>query len=371
MNWRDIKSPLAGGAEIFTFENAKRWIKAGHEVAWFASSFEGAKEEEIIEGIRIIRRGTEFTVHYQAFRHYQKLIKGKFDLVIDQINTVPFFTPLYVKEQKIVLIHQLSKNVWFYEIFFPLSLIGYIAEYFYLKIYRNTPILTVSESTKKDLLDLGFEKNIFIVPEGISFLPLPNVSEKEKDPTLIFVGRLRRSKRADHVVHALRILRERIPNLKLRIVGSRGRPRYKIKLDNLIRKFNLENHIIYHGFADEETKRRLIRTSHAVIVPSVREGWCLVVTEANALSTPAIGYNIPGLRDSIRDGETGLLTQKNNPQSLADAIYNLVTNEPLRMKLSKNALEWSREFSWDKSAEKISEAFKKIIPELTLYGNKT
>jgi glycosyltransferase involved in cell wall biosynthesis len=351
LSWRDIKSPFAGGAEIFTFENARRWVASGHEVTWFTSGFETNPKEESIEGVKIIRRGSETTVHYQAFRHYHKFFRGKFDLVIDEINTIPFFTPLYIKEKKVVLIFQLAREVWFHETFFPLSLIGFFAEYFYLRIYRNIPVITISESTKQDLLNLGFSKKIFVLPIGITFKPLEQVPQKEDNPTLIFVGRLRKSKRVHHIIKALRIVKKEIPNIRLRIVGRVSRPGYLRRLNCLTRKYGLQENIIFHGYVDEHTKKSLISRSQAIVVTSVREGWSLVVTEANILSTVAIGYNVPGLRDSIVHGQTGLLTLKNNPSALAQTILNFFKDPVLCNKLSNNALEWTKRFNWDEASK--------------------
>ncbi len=361
LSWRDIKSPFSGGAELFTYENAKRWVAFGHEVTWFSSDFGNCDKEEIIDGIKIIRRGTEITVHYQAFRHYNKFFKGKFDLVIDEINTIPFLTPLYVKEKKVALVFQLAREVWFYETVFPLSLIGFVAECLYLKLYRNTPVMTISGSTKQDLLNLGFREKISILPVGISFEPLEQAPQKELNPTLIFVGRLRRSKRIHHIIRALQIVRKQIPNIQLRIVGGGGKPRYMQKLNYLITKWNLQNNIIFYGYVDEQTKRDLVKRSHAIVVTSVREGWGMIVTEANALYTPAIGYNIHGLRDSIINGQTGLLTKKNNPQLLSEVIVTLLSDKNLYLKMRQNALNKAKEFSWDRSAKESLAVLNKAV----------
>ena len=363
LSWRDIKNPFAGGAEIFTYENAKRWVASGHEVTWFTSDFGDNPKEELIGGIQIIRRGSETSVHYHAFRHYNKFFKGKFDLVIDEINTIPFFTPLYIKEKKIALIFQLARGVWFYEAFFPLSLIGFIMEFLYLKFYRKTPVITISESTKEDLLNLGFSNKISILPIGISFKPLAQLSQKEPRPSLVYVGRLRKSKRVHHIIEALKIIKKAIPNIQLNVIGKGGRPHYIKKLHYLISKYDLQDNVNFYGYVDELTKHNLIKKAHALMVTSVREGWGLVVSEANALSTIAIGYNVHGLRDSIIDGQTGLLTAKNNPFVLAETVLNFFKDPLLCNRLSNKALQWSRRFSWETSAQDNLEALKRIISD--------
>ncbi len=220
-----------------------------------------------------------------------------------------------------------------------------------MKLYRNTPVITISESTKQDLLNLGFRETISILPVGISFKPLEQAPQKELNPTLIFVGRLRRSKRINHLIQALQVVRKQIPNIQLRIVGGGGKPRYEQKLNYLVRKWNLQNNITFYGYVDEQTKQDLIKQSHAIVVTSAREGWGIVVTEANALYTPGIGYNIAGIRDSIIDGQTGLLTKKNNPQLLSEVIVTLLSDKTLYLKLRQNALNKAKEFSWDRSAK--------------------
>lgn len=361
LSWRDTKSPFSGGAEVFTHENARRWVQAGHQVTWFASDYGNCPQKEVIDGIKIIRAGNEVTVRFKAYEYYRKYFRGKFDLVVDQINTLPFFTPLYVKEKKIVLIFQLAREVWFYETFFPWSLIGFILEFLYLKIYTRIPVITVSESTRQDLLDLGFSSKVSVVSVGISEKPLDEIAQKDVlNPTLVYLGRLRNSKRVHHIIEAIYLVKSNIPNIKLRIIGAAGKMKYVQKLKGLINKYGLEDNVVFHGFVDENKKRELLQKAHAIVIASVREGWGLVVSEANALSTIAIGYNVPGLRDSIIDGQTGLLTEENTPAALARQILFSINSQGLYNKLCQNALEFSKKLSWDTSASESLKALEGI-----------
>lgn len=203
--------------------------------------------------------------------------------------------------------------------------------------------MTVSESTKKDLTYLGF-KNISIIPEGINFKPLDKVAHKEKDPTLIFVGRLKKAKMPDHPLRAFEIIRNKIPNAKLWVVGDGY---FRKELQKLA-----GNGVEFFGAIPQEKKLDLMSRAHAILVPGVREGWGLVVTEANAMGTPAIGYNVPGLRDSIRDGKTGLLCEP-DPEAMAGKAIELLSNNALRERISRDALTWAGEFNWDRSAEEF------------------
>jgi glycosyltransferase involved in cell wall biosynthesis len=343
-NWRDIKNPDAGGAEVFTHEIAKRWVERGNEVTMFASAFAGCAKEEVVDGIRIIRDGGKYSVYWKAKEYYKKLFKGNFDIVVDEINTRPFLTPKFVNngEKVVALIHQLAREFWFYETGFPINYIGYyFLENRWLRNYINIPTITVSASTKKDLMTLGFNK-VSIVPEGINFKPIESLPEKENGPTFIFVGRLKKAKRPDHAIKAFKIIKEKLPLAKLWVVGDGY---YRKELEKLS-----GTSVEFFGIVKLDKKLELMSKAHAILVPGIREGWGLVVTEANAMGTPAVGYDVHGLRDSIRDGKTGLLCEP-NPEAMAEKAVELLLDDDQREKLSKNALVWAREFSWERSAE--------------------
>ena len=142
LNWRCPKNPRAGGAEVLTYEVAKRLVAGGHEVEWFSASFPGAEPEEDLDGIRVIRAGRQWTVHLYAFRRYFRQLRPSFDLVIDEVNTVPFFTPLWADVPVFMLIYQLAREVWWYESHFPISLFGFVLEPFYLRLYKRIPVFT-------------------------------------------------------------------------------------------------------------------------------------------------------------------------------------------------------------------------------------
>ena len=285
LNWRDIKNPRAGGAEVLTHEMAKGCVRAGHKVTFFAASFKGAKPEEILDGVNIIRAGNAITVYWQAFLYYRRRFKGNVDIIIDEINTMPFFSNLYAKEKVVCHINQLAREVWFYESVFPISLLGYILEPFFLKSYRSNDVITISESTKKDLINLGFkEDKIKTIPMGIDFKPLDALPKKEETPTLIYVGRLKKSKRVDHIIEAYKKAKNKAKNLNLWIVGN-GDSSYKKHLYSLAKG---EKGIkFFHNLSNEDKLKRMARV-HLIVVASVREGWGLIVTEANAMGTPAV-----------------------------------------------------------------------------------
>ncbi|MEM0301531.1 glycosyltransferase family 4 protein, partial [Saccharolobus sp.] len=254
-------------------------------------------------------------------------------------------------EKIIALIHQLAREYWFYEMPFPVSYFGYhFLENRWLRNYVNVPTVTVSESTRQDLLDLGF-KRVYIVPEGLNFVPLSGVPEKEDHPVIVYAGRLKRAKRPDHAVKAFKIVKQKIPEAELWIIGDGYLRKDLEKIsDNGVK--------LLHNLSNDD-RRKLIKKAWVLVNPSVREGFGLNVIEANALGVPCVAYDVGGLRDSIRNGETGLLVKPGDVQALAEGLLKVLTDEDLRGKLSESALEHSRNFSWDRTAEE----FMKVIEE--------
>lgn len=344
-NWKDIKNPAAGGAEVFTHEVAKRLTANGHEVTLFTSAFPNSEKEEVLDGVRIIRAGDKYTVYWKAKSYYENLFAREgYDVVIDEINTRPFFTPKFVKkgEKIIVLIHQLAREYWFYETPFPINVLGYyFLEEKWLKAYKEKTTITVSESTKKDLLSLGF-REVYVIPEGLSYEPLKKMPAKEPDPTIIYLGRLTRAKRPDHALKAFKLVLQEHPRAKLWFVGD-GYMRPKLE--------RLANpNVIFFGRQPRDKVSELLAKAWVFVHSGVREGFGLNVIEANAHWTPAVAYNVPGLRDSVRDGVTGFLVKQGDVRALAGAIIRMIEDEELRTKLSRNAAEYARNFNWDKSA---------------------
>lgn len=360
LNWRDIKNPDAGGAEIYTHEVSKRLVKNGNNVTIFCSLYPYAKSREVINNVEIIRQGKSWTVQLYAYKWYKKNSE-KFDLIIDQINTIPFFTPLYIKNKnKFAFFHQLCRNVWWYETIFPFNLIGYLLEPLYLKIYKNIPVITVSESTKRDLIKYGHKKeNISICPEGLNFQFLNKLPIKEKNPTIIFVGRLTSSKRPEDAILSFFLVSQKFPKANLWIIGQ-GKRTYKEKLMKLVKKFNLTEKVKFYGFVSQKKKLDLMKRAHILIVTSVKEGWGLIVTEAAACGTPSVVYNVDGLRDSVKNNKTGIICDVNSPGDLSNKVIKLLSNKEEYKRLQINAWQWSKEFSWDKTTYE----FERIIKSL-------
>ncbi len=355
--WRDLKNPLAGGAELINEEIAKRLVINGHHLTFIVSGFAGGMPEEVRDGYRIIRVGNRYTVYWHAYRYYKQNLTGLADLVIDEMNTIPFFCKYYVKERNILFSYQLCREIWFYQMPFPFSVIGYLLEPIYLRLLNDRQVITESDSTKKDLLRYGFQaEKISIITVGIKIKQLDNLSLSDKFPlpTLLSLGSIRGMKRTADQIKAFEIAKLQIPELQLKVAGSAG-DGYGRKVVRMIKESPYAKDIQYLGPVRDDVKMDLMRKSHAIMVTSVKEGWGLIVTEANSQGTPAIVYDVDGLRDSVRHLETGIICKSNSPDALAQAVVKLFSNHSEYQRLRTNAWQWSRELTFERCYEDFSE----------------
>ena len=352
LNWRDIKHPEAGGAEVLTHEVMRRLVQRGYEMTLFCPKVMGRPNDEEIDGINIVRGGGKYTT-YGRGRSYFKRNRDKFDLVIDEINPRPFLNPKILDGKPVVvLFHQMIREEWFYEMPFPMSYFCNFYENRWLLPYRHTLTLTVSQSSRNDLEKIGF-KNVKVIPMGISREPVNEIGQKENNPTVIFIGRLKRHKLPDHALKAFLIIKKAIPSAKMWVIGEG----YML---NELRQLASRD-IKFFGHVENELKYDLLSRAHLVLIPSIREGWGLIVTESNAMGTPVVAYDVNGLKDSVVDGTNGILDMEKTPESLARCAINLLTDTIEIRKLSLGAQEYSRQFSWDKTADYFSTQIEGLL----------
>jgi len=311
LNWRDITHPQAGGAEVYTHNIANEWVAEGHSVTLFCAAVDGGPATEDFDGLHIIRRGTRHGVYREAKRFYRREGRGNFDLVVDEVNTRPFGAPKWVDDVPVIaLIHQVCREIWFYQTPFPVAFVGrYLFEPLWLRGYREVLTVTVSESSKESLENYGLTR-VIVVPEGHhSSGQRPNVP-RETRPTIVFVGRLSANKRPDEAVRAFRLLRETMPTAVLWVIGS-GPMEDKLRM-------SAPEGVQFLGKISPAEKIERLARAHVLIVTSVREGWGLVVTEAAAVGTPVIAYDVAGLSDSVR-ASNGVLSAP-NPKELCSVL---------------------------------------------------
>ncbi len=356
LSWRDIRHPLAGGAEQVMHEHIKGWVQGGHTATVFSSRFVGCLPEETIDGIRLIHKGDQYIgVKILAFLYYLKN-QSRFDLVVDEFHGMPFFTPIYVRKPKLAVLQEVAREVWFLSGFsWPLSwivgVLGYISEPLFFLFYRNVPFIVGSLSAKDDLGKMGIsKKNITIIPHGVIIKKTSFRHKKEKIKTIIYLGALTKDKGIEDALKAFSYL-AKFGNYNFWVVG-RGGKEYESYLSKLTVELGIKNKVKFLGFVDEVRKFELLAKAHLLVNPSVREGWGLVNIEANTFGVPVIAYKSAGLIDSVRDGVSGLITKKNTPEELAKTVVSVLNNTGRYQRLRDGAMSWSKRFSWKISKEK-------------------
>lgn len=362
LNWQDIKHPLGGGAEVHLQEIYKRIADMGHNVSMLCCSDSTLPSEEIIDGIKIIRRGSRNFYNYGVSKQIKKMVgKDKPDIIVDCLNKVPILSPRFVKDIPIMgIVHHLFKKAIFKEVLLPMALYVYAFEQMIKSTYKNTPFCVISESTKTDLMESGIsEDQIQIVDICVDHdLYKMTGIPKSETPLIGYLGRIKKYKSVDHLIRAFSIVKKKITDAKLIIVGDGDNLE---DLKNLSKELGLDESINFAGFVSEQEKVDILQQCHVVVNPSVKEGWGLTVIEANACGTPTVAANVPGLRDSVIDGETGLLYEYGNIEQCAEYIEKLLSDEKYLQTMNKNAVEWAGKFDWDKAAENTLDLMKNVI----------
>ncbi|MHC1625285.1 MAG: glycosyltransferase family 4 protein [Methermicoccaceae archaeon] len=354
MNWRGPGDSLAGGSETYLFEIVRR-LSDRYNFTMLCrnpnikeKTKEGGSYKED-HNMRVVRVGGQYTLYPLAAITYLLRLRKHVDLVIDNINGIPFFTPLYVRKPKIAIIHHLVKEVFFIELPYPLALLGAWIERRIPLLYRKVPMGVVSESTKEDLLEWGVpEDRLYLLGEGISPPVLKDIP-REQNPTLLYVGRLKNYKRVNYLVEAAVLIKEKFPDITVWIAGG-GDAETEVR--KRIQELDAEGYVHLLGFVNEETKRELMQRAWIFVMPSLKEGFGLTVAEAEAYGCCAVGFDVPGIRDSIRDGYSGVLVKEQNPQALANAIMELFEKDKWK-ELGEQAREWASQFTWDAVAERM------------------
>jgi len=356
LNWKDINHPQAGGAEVVTHELCKKLVEEGNQVTLLTSLYQDAKETDEIDGIKIIRVGTNKFLHaFQANWYYTKNLKNQFDIIIEEVNTAPYLVNFSKGKEKVFLFyHQLARQVWFFETKFPLNYIGYyFLEPFacFLQNMFKAITITISESTKNDLVKLGARaENIKIITEFIDNKPLVSLEKslpKDQIFTVLYHGSLREMKRPEEVVKAFGLFVKKHPKSQLWISGGGDQS----GLVSIAKSLNFLDKVTFFGRTGETQKLELMQKSSVLCATSVKEGWGLIVTEANSMGTPAIVYNVDGLRDSAKSGGNWIVEE--NPEALAarlEDVYKLFVENPKEYKEKcSEVLEKSRQHTVQQS----------------------
>ncbi len=361
INWQDIRNPLSGGAEVHLHEIFKRVARRGHHITLLCCGHQELPGEEVIDNIQVIRRGNRNIFNYLVpFLYHNLSRQTKYDVVIDDINKIPFYSPLYVKQPLIGIVHHLFGSSIFIESTLPVALYVSLAEKLIPSIYRNIPLAVVSNSTKNELIRKGIpEQNIHLIPNAVDQSAYQVIPDKKSSTPLVgYLGRVKKYKSIDHLIMAFAEVHRQIPQAKLLIVGDGD---YLVDLKKLVSRLQLSQVVTFAGAAFQKQKVDFLNQMWFMVNPSPKEGWGLTVIEANACGVPVIAADSPGLRDSVVAGETGLFYSYGDYHRLAELIIQLIEQPKLRNSLAQKSIEWARQFNWDDSATKMLTLIENVL----------
>ena len=272
-----------------------------------------------------------FTVCDGEGRHRQEI-----DVVIDEVNTLPFLSRLVAKDRVVVWMHQLAREVLLAEAPPLVGIVGYLLEPLLMWPYHNVPVVTISESSARSFQKFGLRGSITVAE-----IALDPPDEQPSAPhvgRIGYVGRLTPSKRVDHIIRAVALLRERVPGKReLDVVGN-GSVIEKSRLRALVNSLGLQEAVHFFGHVSRGRRDEIMRSLDVLAMSSMREGWGLVVSEAARFGVPSVAYPVAGLIDSIQDGVTGIIAEAKTPEALAESLERIIANRTLRTDMGRAAM---------------------------------
>jgi glycosyltransferase involved in cell wall biosynthesis len=358
LNERDPLHPKAGGAEIHVAEIFERLAARGHEVTLAATSYKGCEPEHELDGMRVWHLGP-IPIYYPrvAFETLRATRRGEYDVVVECLNKVPFYSPVYSQVPVLAVCHHLFGEVAFQQVSWPVAATVWLSEQLIPPLYRAPDFITISESSKRDLVLRGIASNRIEVSHcGIDRPTIEVDTTKTRPMRVSYVGRLEAYKHVDVMLRACAELVGRFPELELFVIG-RGVEREP--LEALARELGIEERTTFTGFVSDEERDQLLAGSRVCVCPSEKEGWGLTIIESNALGTPVVATDADGLRDSVRNTETGYLVPLRDVAGFRDKIAALLEDDELAGQMSERALAWSRTFDWEIAADEMGAALEK------------
>jgi len=356
LNWRDTQHVWAGGAEVYIHELAKRFVKKGHSVIMFAGNDKKSASTQKIDGIKIVRRGGFYTVYVWAFIYYIVFFRKRTNVIIDCENGIPFFTPIYSSLPKFLVVHHVHQEVFREHLSWPKAKLAQFLEGKLMPlVYRKVPLITVSESSLDELTETGIAPDESeLVHCGVdlkNYVP----GEKSLTPMVLYVGRLKAYKSLHILIKAAELIKSQVKEVTFVIAGDGEE---KARLEQLVKKLKLTQYFTFVGKVSESQKLKLYQNAWVVVNPSFMEGFGITSIEANACGSVMVASDVPGLRDSVKDGYSGMLVPYGDISAFAEAITHLLKNDQVRKRMEKYALSWSQRYSWDRSSNKFLNLIK-------------
>ncbi len=365
LNWRDTRHPEGGGSEVYVENVARSLAAAGHDVTVFCALYEGAAATEVVDGVRFVRAGTKLSVYLEAVRRVRRRDFGELDVIIDVQNGVPFMSRAVCGDVPVVvLVHHVHREQW-PVVYDPVrSRIGWwIESKLAPRLYRDCTYVVVSEKTREELAGLGVGPDrIHVIHNGIEAAPGLDVQPSDH-PHIAVVGRLVPHKRVEHVLRSAAILRRRFPDLRVSVVGDGW---WSGRLQAVADALGVSDVVDFHGFVDEKAKHRVYASSWVLALPSLKEGWGIVVMEAATHSVPSVAYHqAGGVAESIVDGRTGMLVH-GDVEDFARRLGELLESANRRQEMGAAAQERAQGFTWAATAR----AFAAVLSDVSAKGSR-
>ena len=359
LTWKDIKHPRAGWAEVVMLEYAKRLVQDWHKVTWFASGFKWWEKEEVIEGIQIIRKYSINTIYFFAWKWYKKFKKSnKIDLILDEAGWIPLLSPLYEKNIPIYFFAHHIATDEYNKFIFPFNKLWKAFGDWTYKLYKNYPTITVSTSTKQELIQKFGFKNVEIVENAVNIEPIKKIDFWNKENEIVFLWRIARAKRLEESIKAFEKFLKNSTEYVFNIIWNKQEIEYFQSLEKLISELWIEKQVNFIDYSKENVQKYLT-SAKLMLVTSKKEWYWLVVLEWNSYWLPVLSYDVPGLRDSTKDWKNWYLIKNENFEAMAEKMNQILKDEKKYQEIANSSLEYIKNFwTWDDRYKEFKEIMK-------------
>jgi glycosyltransferase involved in cell wall biosynthesis len=352
---RDTGHPEGGGSELYVEKAAAGLAERGRAVTLFCAAYPGAAPQEVVDGVRVVRRGGHLSVFLHALLWHATGRLGRHDVVVDVQNGLPFFARLWCRRPVVVLVHHAHREQWQVVFGRLLGRLGWLVESRLApRVHRGSRYVVVSATTRRELVEQGVAADAITVVHNGAAVPARPAAAKSPHPSICVLGRLVPHKRVELALLAAARIRRGLPDLRLRVLG---RGYWEAELRATADRLGLGDTVEFLGFVDEATKHRALAQAWVLAMPSLKEGWGLAVVEAAAHETPTVAFrSAGGVADSVVDGETGLLVD--NAEEFAGELERLLRCPELRRSLGRAARAHASRFTWTASAAAFATALE-------------
>ena len=351
LNWRDTTNPEGGGSERYVEEVARGLAALGWRVTVLCAAYPGSPREARRYDVRYVYRGTKVTVYLRGLLH---TVLRRPDHVVDVQNGLPFFTRLVRRTGVVVLVHHVHEEQW--QVVYP----GWRGRFGWWlesrvapRLYRDCRYVTVSSASRDELVALGVDQQrVDVVHNGTDPAPARQVDQAAV-PTVVCVGRIVPHKQVEHAVDAIAAARAVLPDARLVVVGSGW---WEDSLREYVASRGLQEAVEFRGHVSEADKHAAYDEAWVQALPSLKEGWGLVVGEAAGHGVPTVAYrSAGGPTESVQDGVSGVLVD--DPAEFSATITALLLDESRRRALAAGALASAGTYTWTATAT----AFDRVL----------